>query len=132
MSRQEPEHPSLLDLLFGEEVPEPAPRQQRVERPQRRESPRSDEDIPPEELPKEVRPRSIRAESRSREEVQGRTTRPERGRPPQRTAPQAVNPRNTMRQEILRMLRSGRLLRQAIVLNEIIGPPKALRKPEGK
>jgi hypothetical protein len=52
---------------------------------------------------------------------------------PQRAAPQrphrAVPAKMSRRHTLLQQLTSHRTLRQAILLREIIGPPKALRDP---
>jgi hypothetical protein len=54
-------------------------------------------------------------------------------REPQRVAPQrahrAAPARMSSHDSLLRQLTSRRALRQAILLREIIGPPKALRGP---
>ncbi len=48
---------------------------------------------------------------------------------PRRDAEPAIARKQLARQELVGMLSSRHTLRQAIVLNEIIGLPKALRKP---
>ncbi len=77
--------------------------------------------------PRSTPTRSIRAEASEREITDGEEAR--RRSPSLPSIGPASRP-PSVGQMVRRSLATGAALRQAIVLNDILGPPKALRRPE--
>jgi len=77
-----------------------------------------------------VAERRLAPEALPSEEAPMPSTRSSRMVRPPRMAPAGPTPHPQMRRAILSRLSAHRSVRQAMIVNEIIGPPKALRTPE--
>ena len=82
--------------------------------------------------PRPARPERAAPSSRRRDEQPTTVLVERRVTPESPGAPESTNDRASSRHEVRRALSSRRALRRAVLLHEILGPPKALEQPAGE